>query len=295
MTTTSADRAELRMILTAYLDGQPSEGLQAYLTEKSNLPGVRMNLALVATFADLVGELAQRSPAEADRVLALLDSWAQLPLERAPINHPNEILPAIAAESLGALGAARPELWETMLKKLKRSAADPRWRTREQVANGLQRLADADWTRTCSALVGWAAGDNALVARAAVAAVAEPRLLSDKARAEDALAVQAEAVSFFMSIAPERRREEPARVLRQALGYTLSVVTAASPETGFHLMEELAALPDPDIIWVVRENMKKKRLQPWQDRLNTLETALFRPEHADTDDDDDDALDDDAF
>jgi len=75
------------------------------------------------------------------------------------------------------------------------------------------------------------------------------------------------------------------RALRQALGYTLSVVTAASPETGFHLMEELAALPDPDIIWIVRENMKKKRLQPWQDRLSTLETALFRPEHADTDDD----------
>jgi hypothetical protein len=34
------------------------------------------------------------------------------------------------------------------------------------------------------------------------------------------------------------------------------------------------------VIWIVRENMKKKRLQPWQDRLQTLEIALFRPEDA---------------
>lgn len=282
MTTPSADRAELRMILTVYLEGQPADGLQAYLIQNSNLPGVRMNIGLVATFADLIGEIVNKPGAHVDRIEALLDSWAQLPLDRAPVGHPNEILPATAAETYGAVGAAKPEWWDDELRKLKQSAADPRWRTREMVANGLQRLGDADWTRTCSTLVGWAA-DAPLVARAAVAAVAEPRLLSDKARAEDALAVQAEAVSTFMTIAPERRRDEDVRALRQALGYTLSVVTAASPETGFHLMEELAALPDPDIIWIVRENMKKKRLQPWQDRLSTLETALFRPEHADDD------------
>lgn len=285
MTTASADRAELRVILTAYLDGQPSDGLQAYITEKSHLPGVRANIELVAAFADLIGEIVCLPAARVDRVEALLDSWAQLPLERAPINHPREILPASAAEAYGAVAAARPDWWDDELRKLHRLAADPRWRTREMVAKGLQRMCNADWTRTCSALVGWA-GDTPFVARAAVAAVAETRLLEDKARAEDALAVQANAVSTFMGIAPERRRDEDVRALRQALGYTLSVVTAASPETGFHLMEELAALPDPDIIWIVRENMKKKRLQPWQDRLSTLETALFRPEQADADTDD---------
>jgi hypothetical protein len=37
-------------------------------------------------------------------------------------------------------------------------------------------------------------------------------------------------------------------------------------------------LPDPDIRWIVKENTKKQRLQPWQDRLATLEVAMFRPE-----------------
>lgn len=288
MTIAPTDRAELRVILTAYLEGQPAEGLQSYLMEKSNLPGVRGNIELIAAFADLVGEVVKQPRARVDRVEALLDSWAQLPLDRAPINHPREILPAAAAEAYGAVAAARPEWRQDELAKLKSAATDRRWRTREMVANGLQRMLEVNWTQTCSQLVGWAGGDHPLIARAAVAAVAEPRLLSDKTRAEDALAVQAEAVSYFLSIAPERRRDEEVRALRQALGYTLSVVTAASPETGFHLMEELAALPDPDIVWIVRENMKKKRLQPWQDRLSTLETALFRPEHADLDEDDED-------
>ena len=113
--------------------------------------------------------------------------------------------------------------------------------------------------------------------------IANIATLLDKARAEDALAVQAEAVNRLMNIPEDQRRNEDVRALRQALGFTLSVVTAASPETGFHLMEELAALPDADIIWIVRENMKKTRLQPWQDRLQTLEIALFRPEEADVD------------
>ena len=288
MTIAPTDRAELRVILTSYLDGQPAEGLQSYMMEKSNLPGVRGNIELIAAFADLIGETVKQPKARVDRVEALLDSWALLSLDRPPVNHPREILSAAAAEAYGAVAASRPEWWADELRKLKRSAADKRWRTREMVANGLQRMLDADWTQTSAALMSWANDTNPLVARAAVAAVAEPRLLSDKARAEDALAVQAEAVSGFMSVPPDRRRDEDVRALRQALGYTLSVVTAASPETGFHLMEELAALPDPDIIWVVRENMKKKRLQAWQDRLSTLETALFRPEHADTDDDDED-------
>lgn len=285
MTTGSADRAELRVILTAYLAGQPDDSLQAYMMEQSNLPGVRANLELVAAFAELIGTTVTQPGARVDRVEALLDSWAQLPLERAPVNHPREILPAAAAEAYGAVAAARPDWWDDELSKLHRLTSDPRWRTRDMVVKGLQRMCDADWSRTCAALVGWA-GDAPFAARAAVAAVAESRLLEDKARAEDALAVQANAVSTFMGIAPERRRDEDVRALRQALGYTLSVVTAASPETGFHLMEELAALPDPDIVWIVRENMKKKRLQPWQDRLSTLETALFRPEHADMDADD---------
>lgn len=286
MATASAERGEIRMILTAYLDGQPADGMAHYLMEKSNLPGPRLNLALAGNFADVIGDLAAQPKTRVDRLEALLDSWARLPAAQAPVNHPRVMLPCVAVLSYGQVAVARPDWWDDEARKLNRAASDGRWRVREMTAMALQRMLDADWSRTCSALMNWVASGEPLKIRAAVAAVAEPRLLTDRQRAEDALAVQAEAVNQFMHIPDDQRRDENARVLRQALGYALSVVTAASPETGFHLMEELAALPDPDIIWIVRENMKKKRLQSWQDRLTTLEIALFRPEQTDAPDDD---------
>ncbi|MFO7323871.1 MAG: hypothetical protein DIU68_019250 [Chloroflexota bacterium] len=285
MATSSAERGEIRVILAAYLDGQPYDGLAYYLMEKSNLPGPRMNLGLANNFADAVGELVSEPQTRVERLEMLLDTWARLPVDQAPVNHPRVILPCVAVLSYGQAAVSRPEWWDDEIAKLERAATDPRWRVREMVAAALQRMLAADWTRTCGALMSWIACGEPLRIRAAVAAVAEPGLLADKQRAEDALAVQAEAVNQFIHFSPEQRRDENVRALRQALGYTLSVVTAASPETGFHLMEELAALPDPDIVWIVRENMKKKRLEPWQDRLTTLETALFRPEQADAQDD----------
>jgi hypothetical protein len=49
-------------------------------------------------------------------------------------------------------------------------------------------------------------------------------------------------------------------VLRQGLGYCWSVAVAALPDEGFPRMERLASLDDPDVRWVVRENLKKARL-----------------------------------
>jgi hypothetical protein len=277
------EHGEIRAILNAYMDGHPSDSLAHFLMEKSNLPSPRMNVTLVEAFADVVGEFVTRPKLNVGRLAALLDSWAAIPIGDAPVNHPREILPAAAALAYGQVAVTRPDWWGDEVAKLKRAASDKRWRTREMVATAWQRLLEADWPRASEALVSWASNGTPLEVRAAVSAVAEPRLLGNKAHAEDALSVQAEGANRFLNIPEERRRDDDVRVLRQALGFTLSVVTAASPETGFHLMEELAALPDIDMIWIIRENMKKKRLSKWQDRLDTLEIALFRPE--DTGDD----------
>jgi len=56
------------------------------------------------------------------------------------------------------------------------------------------------------------------------------------------------------------RKREDFRVLRQALGYAVSVVTAAAPERGFALMHQCVKWGDTDINWILRENLKKKRL-----------------------------------
>jgi hypothetical protein len=44
------------------------------------------------------------------------------------------------------------------------------------------------------------------------------------------------------------------------MGYALSVFVSKLPGEGFTLMRKSAAVKDPDVAWVVRENLKKKRL-----------------------------------
>ena len=56
------------------------------------------------------------------------------------------------------------------------------------------------------------------------------------------------------------RRSDAFKTLRQGLGYCWSVATAALPEIGKPLMERWLDSPDPDIRWIMRENLKKNRL-----------------------------------
>jgi hypothetical protein len=48
--------------------------------------------------------------------------------------------------------------------------------------------------------------------------------------------------------------------LKQGLGYSLSVIVCAVPEEGFEYMRQLAGTQDADILWIVKENLKKNRL-----------------------------------
>ena len=66
----------------------------------------------------------------------------------------------------------------------------------------------------------------------------------------------------------ERFHEHPPRpkrartcALRQALGYCWSVAVAADPERGVPLFAVLRTVGDPDVTWVVRENLGKARLR----------------------------------
>ena len=56
------------------------------------------------------------------------------------------------------------------------------------------------------------------------------------------------------------RKNDSFRVLRQGMGYALSVFVAKSPVEGFTLLRKTAAVRDADLAWIVRENLKKKRL-----------------------------------
>jgi len=190
------------------------------------------------------------------------------------VNDPREILPAVAAMSYGQAAVSRPDWWQDEVTKLHKAASDPRWRMREIVATALQRMLEADWDRTISTLRDWLQTADPLVIRAVVAAVAEPRLLTDQSRGQAAMLLQAHAVAWIGILSRKQRKDESVRTLRQALGYTVSIAAAADPESGFKLLSHLAESPDPDLRWIARENLKKNRLSPWADKVKVLEAVL---------------------
>lgn len=212
-----------------------------YLTANSRLPGPRANLELVAA----CGEEADPS-----RALSLLGSGDEFHM----------------ICGLVALGRLVGEGDQALTELLLQHASDPRWQIREAVAMALQRAADSDPGGTFKITAVWAAEPDPLVRRAAVAAVAEPRLIADPRRARQALSLLDAVTADLERIPIEQRRAEATRTLRQALGYAWSVVIAALPDQGLATFRRLQVSSDPDIKWIVRENLKKARLRKLLDR-----------------------------
>ena len=249
--------------LAAALASRDAVALEEYLVANSGLPGPRLNLRLVGEFADATAQAEYTGQVE-----PLLARWIALPPGEAPGDGPRVILPCSAAVGYGELAATRAERFDEADDRLYRTAADTRWRVREAVTLGLQRMLRADFDSTVAVLLGWADDDDPLVVRAAAAGVAEPPLLKKHRHARTALVVQRRAVDRLHRIPAAQRRTEPARVLRQALGFTISVAVAATGD--FTLLHEIATADDPDLDWVVRENLKKARLRPWPAELASL-------------------------
>ena len=128
-----------------------------FLRSHSGLPGPRGNLELVQAAADAGDEIAFRE-------------WIELGSGDDPTD---EFLAVCGVVGLGRLVA---EGRADLVDELRMHASDPRWRVREAVAMALQRVGDADTAALFRIVQTWAE-DRAYVQRAAIAAVAEPRLL----------------------------------------------------------------------------------------------------------------------
>ena len=104
--------------------------------------------------------------------------------------------------------------------------------------------------------------------RAAVAALAEPRLLKSPQVIPVVLQIFDQITASLLDASD--RKADDFRILRQALGYGWSVVVVADPPAGKPRIERWFEVDDPDIQWVMRENLKKNRLKrmdpEWVDR-----------------------------
>lgn len=251
----------------AALRGLPADEWEPYLLAHANLPGPRGNLELAAAAADLGDEMQFRR-------------WAALGPDVAPENTQGCFLAFCGVVGLGAVMARgggfvcatadRPCMADSSsievgalmganppLQVLRGLASDPRWRIREAVAMALQRWGDADMPGLLVEMAVWAMG-NPWEQRATAAALCEPRLLKEPEHAAMVLGILDEITASMVRTA--ERKNDAFKTLRQGLAYCWSVAVAALPDAGKPLMEKWLLNPDPDIRWIMRENLKKNRL-----------------------------------
>lgn len=220
--------AEYREALLA----QDRTAWPAYLDAHSGLPGPRGNIELALAVADLSG------PELDDALIASGDEYRTF---------------------CGVVGLGNRAGDPVVRERLRSLAMDPRWRVREAVAMALQRWGDRDLPALQETVLAWADDPDPLVQRAAAAAICEPRLLRRPEDAAVAVEVCRRATDALAARPPAERRADDVRTLRQGLGYCWSVAVAADPQPGLAAFEDLDT-GDDDVAWIVRENLKKKRL-----------------------------------
>lgn len=221
-----------------------------FLLQESGLPGPRGNLELAVAVAE-------------EAASGRLEAYLTFGPAEAPEGTRQEFL---AFCGVLGLGDELPAGGKAALRRVRSWASDPRWRIREAVAMALQRFGDKDMGALLADLDSWIGG-NCLERRAVVAAVAEPRLLREPEHVQRALALVDRVTHSLLREAD--RRHQDFRVLRQGLGYAWSVIVAAGPRSGKRAMERWFGSGDPDIRWVMRENLNKARLER-MDRSWTL-------------------------
>ena len=215
----------------------PVDELAPYLTARSGLPGPRGNLELADAFASI-----------ADRSTIL--RFVELD---------DEYLRFCGTEAIGRLILEEPDD-ASLCALIRRRATDELWRVREGAARALQIVGDADRARLRTIVAEWVGDANPYVRRAAVAAICEPRLLTDPATQAAALQACSSASASITMLSATERKTPGLRNLRQALGYCWSVAVAADPDAAMPAFERLRAVDDPDIRWIVGSNLKKSRL-----------------------------------
>ncbi|WP_376793689.1 hypothetical protein [Thermogemmatispora sp.] len=260
----------LEPLIEKALRGQPRL-LEFYLREQSRLPGPRANLSLAYDLAHLLALRLRTDPQAVEKLLTYL-----LSTEREDIqsNTPAEFTVLCGLIALGVCAAAWPDWRRWALAVLEEQALSPCWRIREGVVLAYQQLLPVAGAETLAQLTRLASEGGLLQQRAAVAALAEPTLLMERELLTAALSIQRQVLERLRRLAPAERRQAAFRALRQTLGYSLSVVTAAAPDEGFALMRACAAWNDKDIAWILRENLKKKRLARFGAQMALLERLL---------------------
>ena len=154
-----------------------------------------------------------------------LVEMANTSVANAPANSSKEYLPVCGLAALGALygtGLPRPRR-RAALSTLHAAASDPRWRVREAVAMALQLIGEADPAALRDIVSDWLPNASPLEMRASAAGLAHPPLLGDEDFCAFCLETSRTILNAVSRAEPRTRKDDTFRVLRQGMGYALSV------------------------------------------------------------------------
>jgi hypothetical protein len=121
----------------------------------------------------------------------------------------------------------------------------------------LQRIGDVNIDFLLQEMDKWSIG-NLFEKRATIAALCEPRLLSSNKVVGSVLKILDKVTTSFANL--QDRNSEDFEALKKGLAYCWSVAVAAYPEKGKKLIEKWIKTGDKDIIWVMKQNLKKNIL-----------------------------------
>jgi hypothetical protein len=261
---------ELRLHLERALAGEGSDGLDEFLVANSHLPGPTENLELAQSLAR---EVVRHVDDQGVRLWGLVTAWADIDAGQARAARPREFLPFCGALCIGALGAASETWWLSAVDRLRDLATDPRVRVRKGVVLGVRRLLRADFLATADELVVWIEGGRLFPMQVVAEAISDPRLLTDEMNAVAALALHRALIDTYILLPLRYRGHPDCRPLRKTLAYSLSVAVAALPKEGFKTVQRWAARADPDLNWILIQNLTEPRLA---DVYQTQTEALLK-------------------
>ncbi len=205
--------------------------------------GPRGNLELIAALAAFADE----------RVLM---RWSEMSPTEAPGDQPAVVLVCAGVVGLGRFVLGRPDI----LALLHERARDPAGGCVRPWPWHFQDAGRADPAVVVDLLGPWVTDPHPLVQRAVVAALCEPALLR-----EPTVAIAGRGGAWTRS----RTRSWPARtVVHRTSGCCArrSATAGASPSSaapvvGTTTFDRWIAIDDPDVRWIVRENIRKARLR----------------------------------
>lgn len=229
-----------------------------FLRENSRLPGPRANLELLYQFIE------KASWKEIENCLSTEDTVLS--------NAPSEF---VLMCGVAAWIAQTAKSQGTLALDVSKFANHESWRVRESVCIGYQNaknfLTPNEMLKSLYALKC----GSALEKRAYIATLCDPLLLIDYI---SPAAVITDLLEITLTcFYPSDKLTDDFKVLRKALGYCWSVAICAEETVGKMAFEKLLHYRDnKHILWVVKENLKKNRLEKLDPSwLKSMKEALL--------------------